>query len=91
MSRLCIAILTYRRPEALARALPYVLAHARALERDNPGVAAAVLVVDNDPAGSAEAAVAEFGDAMLRYVREAEPGISAARNRALDEAADAEL
>jgi succinoglycan biosynthesis protein ExoM len=74
-----IAMLTYRRPADLMVAIPTVLAQI-------PADAARVelLVVDNDPAGSASAAVAEFGDPRLRYVHEPKPGIAAARNRALD-------
>lgn len=47
------------------------------------------LIVDNDPDGSARSTVAEFQDRLsgnLIYVAEPEPGIPAARNRALDEA-----
>ncbi len=44
-----------------------------------------LLVVDNDPAGSAAAALAECADELLHAVTESSPGISAARNRALDE------
>ena len=45
--------------------------------------------MDNDPRASARAAL-EAVDGV-RYVHEPEPGISAGRNRALDEAADSDL
>ena len=57
---------------------------------EGPTFAATVVVVDNDPAGSASDACAAYG-AAVRYVHEATPGIAAARNRALDEAATADL
>ena len=80
-----VAMLTYRRPDDLADALPAVLAQVQASK-------ATLLVVDNDPAGSAEPIVAGFADRPIRYVNETRPGIAAARNRALDEApADALL
>jgi succinoglycan biosynthesis protein ExoM len=75
-----IALVTYRRPEDLAAALPPVLAQAG--ELDPP---AGVLVVDNDPDGGARELVACFADRGVRYVHERTPGIAAGRNRALDE------
>lgn len=82
---LVVAMLTYRRPDDLALAVPAFLAE---LPTDG---SAALLVVDNDPDGSAAGFVTGFGDPRLRYVHEPEPGIAAGRNRALDEAADARL
>jgi succinoglycan biosynthesis protein ExoM len=79
-----VAVLTYRRPGDLQELLPVLIAQASAV--DAPVV---VLVVDNDPDGSAEATVAPWRGPILRYVHEPHPGIAAARNRALDEAADA--
>lgn len=77
-----IVVLTYQRPGDLAQILPALMSQARTL--DPP---AAVMVVDNDPAGSAErivrACAAEGVD--VTYVLEPEPGIAAARNRALME------
>jgi succinoglycan biosynthesis protein ExoM len=49
-----------------------------------PGPTIGVLVIDNDPAGSARPALGT--DDFARYVVEPHPGIAAARNRALDEA-----
>jgi succinoglycan biosynthesis protein ExoM len=79
-----IVIPSYRRPDDLARAIASVLAQQ--------GVAAPyeVLVVDNDPDGSA-APVAERMAANspvpIRYVLEARPGISHARNAGVAHAA----
>ncbi|WP_082368952.1 glycosyltransferase family 2 protein [Arthrobacter sp. ERGS1:01] len=91
MTHLVVGVLTYKRPEPLGRALVRVLEHAAALARDNSGVTTEVLVVDNDPAGSARDMVRSLAAPGLRYVVEAEPGISAARNKALDEAASADI
>jgi succinoglycan biosynthesis protein ExoM len=78
-----IAVLTYRRPADLAELLPLLAEQARSCGRD-----AEILVVDNDPAGSA-ADVAR--GPRVRYVHEPVPGIAAARNRALDECSGARL
>lgn len=74
-----VAVLTYRREERLARLLPLLIEQAAAVE-------AGVLVIDNDPAGSARTTVAGLA---VDYVHEPRPGIAAARNRALATAADA--
>lgn len=80
-----IAMLTYRRPECLARILPLLVEQARTLSPP-----ARVLVVDNDPAASARTLVTELShraaDYAVDYVHEPRPGIAAARNRALSEA-----
>jgi succinoglycan biosynthesis protein ExoM len=80
-----VAVLTYRRPAELALLLPELSRQASS----RPAIR--VLVVDNDPAGSGEAVVAAAGDPAVRYVHEPRPGIAAARNRALDEAASYDL
>lgn len=85
--KLTVAVLTFRRPGSLAASLPAVLAQ---LGRD-PELTAEVLVVDNDPAGSARTTAEPLRHQGLRYVIEAEPGIAAARNRALAEAAGSRL
>lgn len=74
-----IAILTYRRPEDLAAAIPLVLDEAV-----TASPVATILVVDNDPAGSAAEIAGSFAERGVRYVHEPVPGIAAARNRALD-------
>lgn len=73
-----VAVLTYRRPDDLRAAVPAFLA---ATAHDG----ARLLVVDNDPAGSARAWVEGLADPRVRYVHEPRPGIAAGRNRALDE------
>lgn len=80
--RVLVAILTYRRPDQLRRVLPEVRSQASRLTP-----AADVVVIDNDPEGSAEDTVAEQRKRQplgLSYVHEPTPGISAARNAALD-------
>lgn len=85
MRRVIVAVPTYRRPARLAGLLPIILEQADALAHDSLDVA--LLVVDNDPEASARS-VAE--EARVSYVVEPARGLSAVRNRALDEAADAD-
>ena len=75
MTAVAVCIPTYRRPEQLAALLASLVEHAR----DE----AHVIVVDNDPAGSAERIVRPYMDFLpgLIFEVETEPGISAARNR----------
>lgn len=73
-----IAICTFRRPESLARLLDYLSAATPVLEGR-----AQIMVVDNDPAGSAQNGVEGRN---LTYVHEPRPGVAHARNRALAEA-----
>lgn len=80
-----VAIATFRRPQLLGQTLAGVTRQAALLDPS-----ATILVVDNDPASSAAAEAATWADRRVRYVCEAEPGISAARNRALREAGDAD-
>jgi hypothetical protein len=87
--RVTVAVPTFRRPEELRTLLPLLLQHVREVSAGR--YAADVLVVDNDPAGSAAATVAGVGAPELRYVAEPTPGIAAVRNRALAESADAAL
>lgn len=85
--RVVVAVLTYRRPAELTRLLPMLVQHAATLRP-----CAEVLIVDNDPAGSAKEQIEAFRPAYpddavsVRYVHESSPGIAAARNRALTEA-----
>lgn len=84
-----IAVLTYRRPQDIALALPLLAAQAAGASEPTH-----ILVIDNDPAASARATVltaARESTAEIRYVHESRPGISAARNRALCESAAAQL
>ncbi|HEY7071378.1 MAG TPA: glycosyltransferase, partial [Acidimicrobiales bacterium] len=84
--RLVVVILTYRRPDDLRAAVPLVLAQLGGAPCDG-----SVVVVDNDPAGSALGLAAGMAGARVRFVHEPAPGIAAARNRGLDEAGDADL
>ncbi len=79
-----VAIITYRRPDDLAAAIPAVLAQIHGLTGP-----AELLIIDNDPDAGARRTVA--GYPCVRYSHEPAPGIAAARNRALDEAADSDL
>ncbi len=104
---LIVAIPTFRRPATLQANLAAAVAQAAALAAlaappPAPGslapgspapaslepLRARVLVVDNDPQGSAEEVARAAG---ADYVVEPTPGIVAVRNRALDEAAGADL
>lgn len=84
--RVTVAVPTYRRPASLGALLPALAGQAAAVG----GAEVEVLVVDNDPAGSAAGTVAGAAPSA-RYVHEPHPGISAARNRALDESAGSDL
>jgi GT2 family glycosyltransferase len=96
---LVVAILTYRRPDDIRAVLPLVAAQAAELREaadSDPTLPRSVriVVVDNDPAGGAGAAVedaAADSPAPIAYVHEPTPGISAARNRALEAAGDDDL
>lgn len=83
---LTLAVLAYRRPDELRSALPLLVQQLDTV--DWPGE---VLVVDNDPDGSAVAVLSELDEPRVRYVHEPTPGIAAARNRALDECPDSHL
>ena len=83
-----VAMLTYRRPDDLVLAVPAFLAELDAGLGSGRG---RLLVVDNDPDGSAAGTVAAFADDRVRYVHEPRPGIAAGRNRALDDSTDAAL
>jgi glycosyltransferase involved in cell wall biosynthesis len=83
--RVIIAALTYRRPDDLSELLPLLVAQAE--EADQPTT---VLIVDNDPAAGAKEQVESFGH-DIRYAHAPEPGIAAARNVALEHAADQDV
>ncbi|MFM9919177.1 glycosyltransferase family 2 protein [Lacisediminihabitans sp. H27-G8] len=82
---LTVVILTYRRPQELARALPDILEQVVRTNDSPDGPDCRVLVVDNDANGGARFVVDELGSELVDYVVEPEPGIAAARNRGLDE------
>lgn len=80
-----ICICTFRRPDGLRRLLDSLtrLVDAPPFE---------VVVVDNDPAGSAQAVASAFTpQLLLRYVAEPAPCLATARNRSIREARGATL
>lgn len=85
-----VAVLTYLRPDDLRRCLAGVNSEVRGVTR-RFGIDADVLVVDNDPLGSARSTVAESRSELVRYALEPSPGISAGRNRALAECSKSRL
>ena len=80
--QLVIAVPTFKRPDGLARLLQSLA--VQDLPPDGPRVQ--LLVVDNDPAGSAKAIIDRGlqGALPLTYRVEPKPGVSAARNALLD-------
>ena len=90
--RITVAMLTFHRNDELRAAVPELLRHFdNLLAGGDSGLALDLLVIDNDAAGGAEATIGEVGEGRTRYVMEPEPGISAGRNRALDETTDSDL
>lgn len=84
--RIVLAVATYRREGRLTSLLQGLVEQVRASRHD-----VRILVVDNDVAGSAAPAVAAFDSEVIDYAHEPRPGIAAARNRALADAADDDL
>jgi succinoglycan biosynthesis protein ExoM len=81
-----VCIATFRRPQGLARVLRGV---SRLTFQKVPRPDAEVLVVDNDPDGSARAVCEELRGEVpwpLRYVSEPRRGLSHVRNRAVERA-----
>lgn len=79
-----IGIPTFRRPRDLARLLASLPGAINEALREGLISSAEVLVVDNDPDGSARSVV-EAAPLTPRYVVEPRPGVVAVRNRILDE------
>lgn len=89
VDQVVVAIVTYRRPDELKR----LLTALNEIEVDD-SFSVEVVVVDNDPEGSAEPTVVESFDVLkfpLRYYVESTPGIAAARNRAIEASVSADL
>lgn len=83
-----IAALTFRRQDDLRSLLPALDEQAA----QNPQLDVDVLIVDNDTEPSARPVVDAYtGATTVRYVHETSPGISSARNRAMDESAQRRL
>lgn len=81
MQAVCVIIPTMRRPESLARALNSVFAQADLGDRP-----VSIVVVDNDPTGTARATVEGLRPGCpfpLAYRHEPRPGVATARNTAL--------
>jgi succinoglycan biosynthesis protein ExoM len=89
--KIAFGIATYMRPSDLADVLPAVAGQVSEAGVDS--VDAVILVIDNDPLGGARAQVEAFSDpaVQVRYIHEPHPGISAARNAALDAARDLDV
>ncbi len=91
--RVRIAVLTYRRPGDIAAVLP--LLRDQAVSGGDEHTEIDIVVVDNDPAGSARPLVTNFAaehhGVAVHYENETTPGISAARNRALATAVDRDV
>ncbi|MGV1037908.1 MAG: glycosyltransferase family 2 protein [Candidatus Nanopelagicales bacterium] len=84
--RATLAVLTFRRELQIAELLPQLIDQAAA---SNSVADVSIMVVDNDPQGSAAAAVHEFlntGQGTINYLHQPSPGIATSRNRALDAA-----
>lgn len=81
-ARVLVAVPTYLRPADLAELLPMLQQQIAEVTASGLDVLVRTVVIDNDPAGSARPVVDALRD--VSYVHEAEPGISAVRNRALE-------
>lgn len=84
--KVAVCVVTYLRPRGLARLLDG-LERLRFERVEMPGVE--VVVVDNDPAGSARAVCDAAAPGLrwpVRYAHETRRGVSQARNRAVEEA-----
>lgn len=85
--RLALVVLTYLRTDDLADLLPMLEQQITAVGHDG----CSILVIDNDPAGSAADVVRRLDSPLVRYVHEPAAGIAHARNRALAETAGDDL
>ncbi|WP_256793610.1 glycosyltransferase [Terrabacter sp. Ter38] len=81
-----VGMATYQRNDDMARTVPLLVAQVAALR----GASGTVVVIDNDPEGGARKDFERLDIPGARYVHERRPGISAARNRAIDEAEGAD-
>ncbi|SFP13615.1 Glycosyltransferase, GT2 family [Geodermatophilus dictyosporus] len=96
---LTVAVTTYRRPRDLEELLPSLVDHLREVgDHFRVPVCGGIVVVDNDPERSAQDVVTAVAarhlgttGVGLRYEAEPEPGIAAARNRALVSAEDSRV
>ncbi|MEL6829488.1 MAG: glycosyltransferase family A protein [Pseudomonadota bacterium] len=89
MTKIQISACTYRRPDGLRSLLKSI--QDITVPQD---MSLSVCIVDNDTEPSAEDLVNQIAATFpwpINYAHEAEPGIPMARNRALDEASDADF
>jgi succinoglycan biosynthesis protein ExoM len=87
-----IAVATYNRTDRLRELIPLLLDQIDRLHTAHPAeFAGRLLIVDNDPDGSAQRVCDHSGSPSVKHVIEPEPGISAVRNRALDESTESDL
>lgn len=88
----CVAFATYRRPANLMTLVPAVLDQFEHLKRAaGDRFDTRLLIVDNDPEGTGRDAALQTRDERIRYVIEAAPGVTNARNRALAESTESDL
>ncbi|WP_243231871.1 glycosyltransferase family 2 protein [Microbacterium sp. CIAB417] len=85
-----ICVPTFQRPDDLSRLLSLLPATIAAAQRSGRAGRVDVIVIDNDPSAGARD-VARAAPIACRYAVEAERGVVAVRNRALDESADADV
>ena len=88
-----IGVLTFRRPERLRQLIPQLIDQIEQVH-DAYGPEeydCVVVVVDNDPSASAHEVAATYAGGRVSYHVEARAGISAARNRVLDETRSMDL
>jgi glycosyltransferase involved in cell wall biosynthesis len=89
--RATVGIPTFHRPERVGLTLAAVLRQVAEVNRRAGRYRIDVLVVDNDAEGGAREEVHRAGSSLVRYVVEPTAGISAARNRMIDECADSDV
>ena len=85
-----VAIPTFHRNDDLEELVPLLREQATDLMADGR-YRVRILIVDNDPDGGARSTVERLGGPGLAYAHEAEPGLAAVRNRALDESRSSRL
>lgn len=91
LQRLCIAVLTFHRPDQLRVTVAELLKQLESIKFDlSQHIETEILVVDNAHEPEVPTIV-ELAPTILRYVHEPRPGISAARNRALQESVNSDL
>ncbi len=87
-----VAMATFHREDRLPSLIPILLAQGEAAERAlDIKFRFRVLVIDNDPDGSARVNSTATGDSRVHYVVESKPGVGNARNRALREGSETDV